>query len=169
MELKTTELKLQTLNLETVLRYGLILSTILIPLLISKPQLLVGSAVNAILLIHTFKYGFKKTLPLYFIPSIASLSRGLLFGGFTPFLLYLLPFIISSNILLGYVANTKKNILSTILGVLLKYAFLFSSTYMLVQFTNLPNIFLTSMGYIQLITGVVGGIVALGIIKVTKA
>lgn len=169
MELKTTELKLQTLNLEGVLKYGLILSSILIPLLISKPQLLVGSAINAILLIHTFRYGFKKTLPLYFLPSIASLSRGLLFGGFTPFLLYLLPFIIFSNMILGYIANTKKNLFSTLSGVLLKSLFLFSCTYILIQLTNLPNIFLSSMGYIQAVTGIVGGIIALTITKVTKA
>lgn len=169
MELKTTTLKLQTLNLDTVLRYSLITASILIPLLISKPQLLVGSAINILILVSTFKYGVKKSLPIYIIPSVTSLLRGLLFGGATVFLAYLIPFIILSNLIFAYISNTKKNILTISLGVILKTLFLFSTVYILIHTIGLPSIFLQSMGYMQLITGFVGGVVTLLLLRVTKA
>ena len=169
MELKTASLKLQTLNLDTVLRYSLITGSLLIPLLISKPQLLVGSAINVLILVSTFKYGVKKSLPIYILPSVTSLLRGLLFGGATVFLAYLIPFIILSNLIFGYIANTKKNILTISLGAILKTLFLFSTVYVLIHTIGLPSIFLQSMGYMQLITGIVGGVVTLLLLRVTKA
>lgn len=156
------------LDLNTITLYTLYTLSFLVPLLISKPQLLVGSTINLLITYSTLKYGFKKTVPILLTPSLVATGTGLLFGGATLFLVYLMPFIMISNILLSYSISKKKNILGILIGIFLKVLFLYTSTYILVQTIGLPNIFLTSMGLIQIYTALIGSSIAFGIFLLTR-
>lgn len=149
------------LDLNTTTLYTLYTLSFLVPLLISKPQLLVGSMINFLIVYSTLRYGFKKTLPILITPSLVATGTGLLFGGATLFLVYLTPFIIISNILLSYSISKKKNILGIFIGIILKVLFLYSMTLILVNNFNLASIFLTSMGLTQTYTALIGSSIAL--------
>lgn len=131
-----------------------------VPLVIAKPQLLVGSIINFLIVFSTLKYGTKKTIPVVVIPSLVATGTGLLFGGATIFLLYLMPFIMISNGIMSYVIYKRKNILLLLFGISLKVLFLFSMTLILTKTVGLPSIFLSSMGYFQLYTALIGGSIA---------
>lgn len=146
------------LNFDTLVLYSLYLLSILIPLLIGKPQLLVGSLVNFLITYSTLKYKVNRTIPLLFLPSITVTLTGLLFSGATYFLLYLMPFIIISNFVLAVFVNRRKNI-SYFLGILFKGGFLFLSFILLNRVVGLPKIFVSSIS-LQFITATIGVICA---------
>jgi hypothetical protein len=132
-----------------------------VPFLFKQPQLLIGSIVNFLLILSVARFGIKKIIPLVFIPSISSFLNGVLFGTFTPYLIYMIPFIAMGNLI--YVFSFKysrSKFIRVILSSLLKASFLFSCTYILVNTLHIPQIFLTTMGAIQLFTALVGGIFA---------
>jgi hypothetical protein len=156
------------LDLNTITLYTLYTLSFLVPLLISKPQLLVGSTINLLITYSTLRYGLKKTVPILLTPSLVATGSGLLFGGATLFLVYLMPFIMISNILLSYSISKQKNILGILIGIFFKVFFLYSATYILVQAIGLPNIFLTSMGLVQIYTALIGSSIAFGIFLLTK-
>jgi len=132
-----------------------------VPFIFKQPQLLIGSIINFILIFSVSRYGVKKILPLLFLPSLASFLNGLLFGVFTPYLLYLLPFIILSNLILVLtVKYVRIKYLNIVVASLLKACFLFSATYILFNTIHIPEIFLTTMGIIQLYTALIGGFLA---------
>jgi len=129
-----------------------------IPLFIKQPQLLIGSIINLLLILSVSKYGFKKIIPVLFLPSIASLLNGIIFGIFTPYLLYLIPFIVLANLI--FVLSYKYihiKYLNVGIAALLKACFLFSAVYILFKTIHLPEMFLTAMGLIQLYTAIIGG------------
>ncbi|MCK4319395.1 hypothetical protein KAW38_02385 [Candidatus Micrarchaeota archaeon] len=154
----------RNLNPEVFL-YSLFL--FLIPLAIPSPQILTGSIVNLFLVISAFKFRGKQLIPIILLPSIAALTRGLLFGPFTPFLVYLLPFIWTANLLLilgvkYLIFELKLNQwLSIILSSGIKALFLFSIAYAGFSIFSLPELFLSSMGIFQLMTALAGGTLAL--------
>lgn len=132
---------------------------VLVPLLIGKPQYLVGIVVNTILVYSTMKFGFKNTIPFLILPSCMTYLRGILFGNLTIFLVYLIPFIILSNGIYSLTVNKfKKKILGIALGSIFKAGFLYLVVRILINTISLPNIFLTTMGINQLITALLGGI-----------
>jgi hypothetical protein len=140
------------------------------PFMLGHPQLLVGSAVNAALILAATYLRGHKILPVIILPNIAVLLRGAIFGPFTIFLIYLIPFIWIGNAILVYVykwmMHKKTNyFLATGAGALFKTTFLFSSAYFLVSIKALPAIFLTTMGLFQLYTAGLGAIIAFSIIK----
>lgn len=142
---------------DQILLASLYFLSFVIPLIISKPQLLVGSAINFLIVFSTFRYGLKNTLPILIIPSLVATGNGLLFGSATLFLVYLMPFIMISNSILSLSVNKFKNIFGIGLGIILKVSFLYTATLILVEYIGLPKIFLTSMGYIQIYTAMIGG------------
>ncbi|KKP53217.1 MAG: hypothetical protein UR45_C0031G0009, partial [candidate division WS6 bacterium GW2011_WS6_33_547] len=73
----------------------------------------------------------------------------------------LMPFIMISNGILGYFVTLKKNSLIIMIGVILKALFLYIVVNILIDTIGLPQIFLTSMGYIQVITATIGAVIAL--------
>ena len=138
----------------------LFLTLLLVPLLIGKPQYLVGIVVNTVLIYSTLKFGFKNTIPFLILPSSMSYLRGLLFGSLTIYLIYLIPFIILSNGIYSFTVSKFKNkIVGILLGAILKAGFLYLITNILVSTISLPNIFLTTMGINQLITALIGGVI----------
>lgn len=161
------EKKKYFLQLEILNRYSkeiqysiLFLTLLLVPLLIGKPQYLVGIIVNTVLVYSTLKFGFKNTIPFLILPSSMSYLRGLLFGNLTIYLVYLIPFIIISNGIYSFTVSKLKNKkVGILLGGILKVICLYLVTNILVNTISLPNIFLTTMGINQLITAGVGGVV----------
>lgn len=140
-----------------------------IPFILKQPQLLIGSIINFILIYSISKYDLKKILPLLFVPSIATLLNGVLFGTFTIYLVYLIPFIAISNLI--YVLSFKYihiKYLGIMAASLVKACFLFSCAYILFNTIHIPEIFLTTMGIIQLYTALIGGILASIIINSKK-
>lgn len=132
-----------------------------LPFLLKGPQLLVGSLVNFLFILAISQYKFKEIAPALMLPSIASYSYGLLFGGATNFLLYLIPVITVANTI--YVLFFKKiNIkyANILVAAAFKALFLFGCAYILVQTIGLPKLFLTTMGITQFVTALVGGILA---------
>ncbi|MCX6732055.1 MAG: hypothetical protein NTV98_00770 [Candidatus Roizmanbacteria bacterium] len=162
METKTITLPKTTTQ---VLEYSLFTTSFLIPFLISGPQLLTGTIVNALLFLFALKVKSKSALPIVILPSIGALLNGILFGRFTVFLLYFLPFIWVGNYVLvqTFSSLTKKNSLmvSVIGSSLFKCGILFATAYTLTLTKIVPMIFLQSMGLFQLATALVGGMVAL--------
>ena len=132
-----------------------------VPLLFNGSQIITGSIINTLLFISATKLS-KKTLPfIAVIPSLGAVSNGILFGPFTIYLVYFLPFIWVGNYLLMYVAKSS----SFLAAALVKSTFLFLIAYLFVSLNIVPKIFLTAMGVLQLGTALIGGIAALGISK----
>jgi len=132
-----------------------------IPFIFKQPQLLIGSIINFILIFSISKYSLKKIIPVLFLPSLASFLNGVLFGVFTPYLLYLMPFVVLSNLIFVLtIKYVKIKYLNIGIAALLKACFLFLATYVLFQTIHIPEIFLTTMGLIQLYTALIGGTLA---------
>lgn len=146
------------LNFETLVLYSLYLLSVLIPLIIGKPQLLVGSLVNFLITYSTLRYKVVKTLPILLLPSITATVTGLLFNGATHFLLYVMPFIMVSNLILSLFVNKRKNI-SYVVGILLKGGFLLVAYYIMNVIVGLPKVFLLSVN-LQFVTATIGVISA---------
>ena len=142
-----------------------------IPFFMGHPQLLVGTAVNMALILSSLYLKRNFLLPIIFIPSIAVLSRGLIFGPFTIFLLYFIPFIWIGNFILalffkGLYLKKKTNYFITLLsGSFAKAFFLFFIALLLFKLNLIPEIFLKTMGILQFTTAIFGGIAAFAIIK----
>ncbi len=134
-----------------------------IPFFIPSPQLLTGALVNSFIIFAALRFKGKNILPVILIPSVAAFSRGLLFGPFTPFLAYLLPFIWIGNAILLFSikyfhAKLNKNyFLSLLIGAFLKSSFLFASAFVLHNTVQLPGMFLDAMGVLQFTTAILGG------------
>jgi len=158
-------LKKQTLKeiflSENIQLIGISVIAFAVPFFFKQPQIVIGSIINFLLIMAVSKYEIKKILPILFLPSIASLLSGVLFGTFTLYLVYLIPFIVLSNLI--YILSFKYihiKYLNTFLGALLKACFLFSCAYILFDSIHIPEIFLTTMGIVQFYTALIGGITA---------
>lgn len=145
-----------------------------IPFFLGHPQWFVGIIVNMSLVLCALNLRTWKILPVIILPSIAVLSRGIIFGTFTPFLLYMIPLIWVGNFLLVIIIkqlvikNKINQFLSLIIGAISKSSLLFISAFFFVSLEVLPFIFLSSMGIIQFYTAFSGGLIALGIQKIKK-
>ena len=169
MEEQTIEKsKLLNLNLKfnNIELYSLYSLSILIPLVIGKPQLLVGSCIIFLIVFTTLKYGIKKSIPILFLPSITATAVGVLFEGATYFLIYVMPFIMLSNFLLSYFAS-KRKIYTYALGILLKGGFLFIAYSAMNRLIGLPLALLSSIN-IQFITAFIGTTIAVVLFRATE-
>jgi len=142
-----------------------------IPFFVGHPQLLVGTAVNMALILSSLSLKRNFLLPVIFMPSIAVLSRGMIFGPFTIFLVYFIPFIWAGNFMLamffkGLYIKKKINYFITLLsGSFAKAFFLFMIALLFFKLNLIPEIFLATMGTMQFTTAILGGITAFAIIK----
>ncbi len=139
-----------------------------LPLMIGHPQVVVGVLVNTLLIISALNVRGYKLLPVIIAPALGALSRGILFGPFTIFLVYMIPFIWIGNSILVFAfkwlkLNKKVDYWITLLiGSIIKAGFLFVIAYLLVNLEILPALFLTTMGVFQFYTAILGGLIALG-------
>lgn len=169
MKTKTVAIDIRSLTINQNIIIGL---AFFIPFLISGPQLLVGSLVNCFLIL-SIKFVDKKNYSIIAVlPSIAAVLNGLVFGKFTPFLIFFLPFIWLGNFLLiksiVYLKNKLPLSFSVVLGVILKTIILYISALIYLKFNLVPSIFLTAMGVFQLITGFIGGLTTLIIFRINN-
>lgn len=145
-----------------------------IPLALDGPQLLVGTVVNAFLVVCALGLGARQSYALALLPSLGALSRGVLFGPFTPALAFMLPFIWLGNLLLIYLVKAlfverKLNYAVSLGGAALaKAGLLFASAFLLLQFSFVPVLFLTAMGVVQLATALLGGAAAYAALKAAR-
>jgi hypothetical protein len=121
-----------------------------VPFFLAGPQVLVGSIVNMTLALSSGLKG-NRLLAVSIFPSLGLLARGAVFGPFTPYLLYMLPFIWIANIVFAKMFG--KN---AILGVMAKAAILFSAAFVMVKAGIIPALFLAAMVPVQLLTAGIG-------------
>ena len=163
-------MKIKTANITFDKAWLFRLNTILfilafsIPFLISGPQILTGTMVNALLFIFATKQIKQNDLYLIsFLPGLGALSNGLLFGKFTLYLLFFLPFIWLGNLVLIWSFNKVRLHtvfpLTVIIPAVIKAALLYLSAVILVGNHLVPKVFLSSMGMVQTLTALLGGII----------
>jgi hypothetical protein len=172
------KIKTKTLNLNNIIlnKRKIIIFSFLTAVVIYLPtvitsQIVTGSIVNTTLILTTFLLGPSIAILLSLMPSSFAFLSGLLP---TP-LLPLVPFIITGNIILikTYTYFGKKKFINSIvIASFLKFIFLFASGFLLSSFffTDLKVITLISsmFGWTQLITAVIGGLLALNILGLIK-
>lgn len=145
-----------------------------IPLIFRHTQLITGIIVNTLLILAALNIKNYKLLPVIIFPSIGAVTAGLLFGPFTVYLIYLIPFIwIGNSILIlsfKHLKLKKKNnyLFTLIISSAAKSLFLFLSAFILYYLGIIPVIFLIAMGVLQLTTAIGGGVVAYGVQKMKR-
>ncbi len=161
----------QVLSLNKKIALSLIQFIVLLLIVCLAPmvnnQIITGTIVNASLLIAVVLLGMRGAILLSVLPSLVSLSFGLLPMVMAP----MVPFIIIGNISLVYIFNLlrKKNFfLGLIPAALVKFSFLFLVSNFLISFfikQSVADKIAVMMSYPQLITALMGGIVSFIIIK----
>jgi len=149
------------------------------PFLLGHPQWLVGTIVNAGLFLSVIFLPKKYFLPAAIFPSLGVLARGIVFGPFTWFLIYFLPFIWLGNLILILIfAKFKRSPTSfkltqvfgevglLVLAATAKFIFLFLVANIYFRLHFVPAVFLRAMGLNQLATALAGGIIAYSLWKI---
>ncbi len=134
-------------------------------------QQITGPLVNALLFVATIMLGVRNALLICFLPSIMAYSVGTL-----PFFMWpMIPVIILSNILLVLLFSKlqKKNYwLGVVVASFVKFVFIYSvATLLASEFIKNPMFVKVAglmMGYMQLVSAVVGGIIAWVFLKSIK-
>ncbi len=146
-----------------------------VPFFMGHPQLAVGIAVNAALVAAALNVRSYKLLPVIMLPSLGVLSRGVIFGPFSKFLVYMIPFIWVGNAILvfsfkHFKLQKKYSYFNTlVIGSLLKSGFLFLCALILVKMSIVPVMFLAAMGAVQAGTAFAGGTAAYAIHEAKKS
>jgi hypothetical protein len=142
-----------------------------VPFAVSHPQWLTGTLVNCFLLLAAVTCSRRPLAGVIVLPSIGAVANGLLFGTFTTFLLWFLPFIWIGNwifvTVFEHMRDTVRGAPAMIIGAVLKTALLGATALVLVRLSLVPSIFLTAMSVFQLVTALTGGFLALGILRFT--
>ena len=135
----------------------------MLPFALGTPQIIIGILVNALIIRSALSLPSYKTLPVLFTPSIGAIAQGALFGPFNVFLILMMPFIWSGNLILLYSFKAKikhgyNYLLTLVAGSAAKAGFLFVAAYILYSASIIPAVFLTTMGIMQFTTAVLGGV-----------
>jgi hypothetical protein len=149
---------------------GLMGIAIILPRFIHN-QFVTGSIVNATLFLGAYYLGDGNAILIGLVPSVTALSAGLLPLPLAP----MVPFIMVSNAILIIVFNGIRKInfgSAAIVSSLAKYLFLYmTATFVISKFMpqNLATkASLMMMAWPQLVTALVGAVIAFGIIKIIK-
>ena len=146
------------ISIDLTKRLALVLAGISVAVpFVTSNQIITGTIVNFLLFVTPKKYVW----PVIVFPSLAVMARGIIFGPLTPFVYYFIPFIWMGNWMLAKLASQGH----PLQGIFVKVAILYVGANVFVIFKIAPKIFLTSMGIMQLVTAVLGGIIAIIILK----
>lgn len=149
---------------------ALFTSSFLIPFFISGPQLLVGIVVNMVLYLSVRFFGLRRTIPLLVLPSIGAALNGVVFGLFSQFLFYFMPFIWIGNYLMVFLYDRFRKRNGAVAGVfvsaLSKAGLLFIVALLFVQNAVVPPLFIQAMGVVQFATALIGGMLAVTIERI---
>jgi hypothetical protein len=153
-----------------LISYALFFSSFLIPFFISGPQLLVGIVVNMVLYLFVRFFGLKRTIPLLVLPSIGATLNGVVFGVFSPYLMYFMPFIWLGNFVMVYLYDRYRKKrgapLAVCISALSKAILLLFVAIIFVHNTIVPPLFIQAMSMVQFATAVVGGMLAVTIERI---
>lgn len=151
--------KKQSLNLPIF--GGLLAIAIIAPFFHFQP--ITGPIVNTTLFLGALFLGPSEAIMLGLLPSLVALSVGTLPSP----LAAMVPFIMTSNALLIITFSQLKNksfTLAVIIGSIVKYLFLLSSSYLVVHLITQEQVVAKAasimMSYPQLITALIGGAIA---------
>ncbi len=136
-----------------------------VPFLIGHPQFLVGTIVNAALILGAFNLRLYKLLPVIVLPSIAVVTKGLIFGPMMLPLLYVIPVIWLGNATLVFLVKmlALKDRKKIVFAGIAKFLIIFLSGTVLVSLGIIPAAIMGSLGVMQLYTFGAGAVIALGI------
>jgi len=158
------------LKKEALLVLALLIGVAIVAPVLFKQQLIAGAIVNATLILGVSFLSVRDGLIISLVPSSFALVSGLL----PPVLAPMIPFIIVGNaiLVLFFAYFSKLNYWAgVIIGSVLKFAFLFGTSSaiigLLVNKQVAPAV-AQMMSWPQLFTGIAGGIVAFGVIKLVK-
>jgi riboflavin transporter len=162
-------------NIKKLVRSSFLLAVAIVFQIIGKSnpaisQLLVGSVVNAVLLIAAFSCGTFWGASVGILTPVLAWSFGQLPGPFGPFIPFIALgnaiYVICLSLLIDYKAWGKYA--GYVLGSLLKYLFLSISVLKLVHVfgIKLPPLAVKMMTTPQLITALIGGAIALVLVEV---
>ena len=133
-------------------------------------QAIVGPAVNATLFISVVLLGARNAMLIGILPSLVALSTGLL----PPVLAPMIPFIMTSNVLLVLVFSSliKKNYWTgMVTASILKFVFLFGASSIVIDLLLNKDIapkVAMIMSYPQLFTALSGGLIAFLFLRAIK-
>ncbi|MDD5041048.1 MAG: hypothetical protein PHX87_00865 [Candidatus Peribacteraceae bacterium] len=139
-----------------------------IPFFVSGPQWLTGTAVNCLLVLAAARLPGRHVWSVILLPSVGAVAHGMLFGPFTSFLLFFVPFIWAGNWLFTAVFLRLRDIsaiLAVSAGALAKAATLALFALVFFRMNLVPQLFVESMSLIQFFTAIAGGLLALGILR----
>lgn len=149
---------------------ALFASSFLIPFFISGPQLLVGIVVNMVLYLFVRFFGLTRTIPLLVLPSIGAMLNGVVFGVFSPYLMYFIPFIWLGNFVMVYLYDRyrkKKGApFAVCISALNKAFLLLFVAIIFVHNTIVPPLFIQAMSMVQFATAVIGGMLAISVERI---
>ncbi|MBM3309224.1 MAG: hypothetical protein FJY77_03130 [Candidatus Altiarchaeales archaeon] len=145
----------------------------LIPFVFGHPQLLVGALVNAFLIRSALSLKSFKAIPIIFTPTLGVLARGILFGPFTVFIVYMMPFIWVGNYIIvqAFKVKLKHRLnygLTLLAGSLLKAGFLYTTAFVFYSLGFIPQVFLTAMGVMQFTTAILGGVLVYLLLRIGR-
>jgi hypothetical protein len=133
-------------------------------------QWVTGPIVNAMFLIAVALLGTQTAIMLALLPSTIALAVGLLPAILAP----MVPFIIISNVIfiLGFDSFRSKNYwFGVVVGSILKFAFLWSTSFVVINLLlkkELASQVSAMMSWPQLVTALVGGVIAYLFLRVIK-
>ena len=140
-------------------------------------QLIIGTIVNATLVVCALKINDpKKIVALSILPSISSMTTGILFSGLTLYSKVMLPFIWIGNLslILGikYLSKRIKFIPASIVSIIVKVGIIYGGfrlmSYSMKFPTKINNVFSTTFGITQLYTATLGLLLVLTVMFVKK-
>lgn len=149
---------------------GLMGIAIVLPRFIHN-QFVTGPIVNATLFLAAYYLGSGPAMLVGLVPSVTALSTGLLPLPLAP----MVPFIMISNAILIVTFNSLKKInfaSAAVVASLTKYLFLYLTSIIVIKALLPNNLAIKAMGVMmawpQLVTAILGAVIAFGIIKLNK-
>jgi hypothetical protein len=141
----------------------------LAPMLITQ-QAILGTIVNAMLVLSALRISGTKAYAPAFIPSIIAMLIGVVLGQPSGAVAAMLPFIWLGNATLMFVVRKINNNYwkALLAGAASKAALLIVSSFALVYFLGLPAQMLAAFGMIQFLTALLGGTLAYSIIRAVE-
>jgi len=153
---------------------GIVLFSIFLGIVVFAPllnnQFITGPIVNAVLFLSTVYLGAGAGILISFLPSLFALSVGLLPVPLLP----MIPYIILANaaLVLSFDYLRDKSFgLAVVSASFLKFLLLFASSSYIINFFikgSLPAKIAVMMSWPQLITALIGGLIAFFVIKAVK-
>ena len=145
----------------TYILYALAFS---MPLFFNSAQLITGTLVNSLLFLSAERLSKKEIIPIVILPSLGAAAHGVLFGPQTVFLYYFLPCIWMGNYILIRVYSSfpsSSSLIKIIASAAAKSIFILLFAQLYFHMRAVPSLFISSMGAIQFITAIFGGLLFL--------